>query len=242
MTALSSTCRGDGVPTHKVTISEFQRILTKLAPELEGACIRGLRAGALYLERTVKVEIQQTQPYAPIDRGELINSVDTTFVPDGAIVSVDAPHAAIMEYGARPFRPPLAPILEWVKRKGLGAGVVNMATRGRAGPLRPGEGRIIRRIRNLRARAREAGGLVEPRHLRRLLRSSVQDAAAMPIARAIVRAIEKRGIAPRHYFARAVQRAAPMIRAEINRELAKLGVGNVRSMGGGGSVGGEETG
>lgn len=235
------------MPTYKVTLSEFQRILTKLAPDLEGACIRGLRSGALFLERTVHAEIQQAQPYPAIDRGELLASVDTSMVPDGAIVSVDAPHAGVMEMGARPFRPPLAPILEWVKRKGLHAGTVNMATRGRQGPLQRGEAGVIRRIRRLRAISRSArAGLNPTSHVARAIRKkfaqSVQDAAAMPIARAIVRSIEKKGIAPRHYFAKAVHRAAPMIRAEIDRELAKLGVGNVRSTGGGGSVGGEETG
>ena len=53
------------------------------------------------------------------DLGTLRRSVMTTFVPDGAIVRVTAPHAAPLEYGARPFRPPLGPLVEWAKRKGL---------------------------------------------------------------------------------------------------------------------------
>ncbi len=38
---------------------------------------------------------------------------------DGAVVDGKAPHAGVMEFGARPYRAPLRPLVEWVKRKGF---------------------------------------------------------------------------------------------------------------------------
>lgn len=106
--------------SRRVTIPEFQRILANLVPEIEKAMIKGLRSGALQLHRVVVSEIDAAQPFPAVDTGELRNSVDTELVRDGAIVSVKAPHAAIIEYGTRPFWPPLSPLIRWVERKRLG--------------------------------------------------------------------------------------------------------------------------
>lgn len=186
---------------HVVTIPQFQRILIAMTPEIRRACIRGLRGGALYLHRTVVVEIGESTPYPAVDTGELRNSVDTEFTDEGAIVDVKAPHAAVMEHGARPFTPPLAPLIEWAKRKGLARGA------GRSMPR--GTSRAARRDR--------------------------EDQEAVRIARAVQRKIAKVGIAPRNYFAKAVARSTPVIRAEVDMELARLGYGTTR--GGGGSGG-----
>lgn len=104
--------------TRRVSLTEFERICTNFAPELRDAYVRGLRRAALRLERYTVEEIDSAKPSPAVDTGELRQSVDATFVEDGAVVSVDAPHAPMMEYGTRPFRPPLAPLAEWAKRKG----------------------------------------------------------------------------------------------------------------------------
>lgn len=182
---------------HVVSITQFQRILVQMTPKIRDACIRGLRSGALILHRTVVIEIGQSTPYPAVDTGELRNSVDTEFTDQGAIVDVKAPHAAVMEHGARPFRPPLAPLIEWVKRKGLARGSLG----------------------------------TKPRGTSREVWRSREEAEAVRIARAVQRKIAKDGIAPRHYFAKAVVRANPMIRAEVDLELARLGYGTVRGGG-----------
>lgn len=176
----------------QVTIPEFQRFLARMVPDVTRALVRGLRAGALILQRTVVIEIGQTSPRPAVDTGELRNSVQYVQRPDGAAVTVDAPHAAAIENGTRPFTPPLQPLIDWVRRKGIGR---------MEGPA--------------------------PRRGRRRWRSA-QEASVINTARAIQMTIAKRGIAPRHYFARGWARALPLILAEADRELATLGYGRIR--------------
>lgn len=53
---------------------------------------------------------------SPVDTGQYAASWDV-FVGDLYVaIGNYAPHAPIIEYGARPFRPPLRPLLEWAKR------------------------------------------------------------------------------------------------------------------------------
>lgn len=101
----------------RVTLEGFARELETLSPALKGAVTRGLRSAALRLEGMVKEEIELAQPFPAVDRGELKASVTTVRHPDGANVEVQAPHAAIIEDGTRPFRPPLAPLIAWASRK-----------------------------------------------------------------------------------------------------------------------------
>lgn len=104
---------------HRVNLDQFTRILVALSPKIEAAVIRGLRSGALRLQGMVVEEIDAASPYPAVDRGELRGSVEYATESDGAVVYVDAPHAAHLEYGTRPFWPPLAPIKRWVLRKGF---------------------------------------------------------------------------------------------------------------------------
>lgn len=53
---------------------------------------------------------------SPVDTGLYAQSWDFTETEFGAVVGNYAPHAAIIEYGARPFTPPIAPLLAWAKR------------------------------------------------------------------------------------------------------------------------------
>lgn len=118
-----SACSAAGyavrVTVHRVTISEFEERITRFVPELRRAYIQGFRRAALRLERYAVEEIDSAEPYPAVDTRELRGSVSTQFVDDGAIVTVDAPHAPMMEWGTRPFRPPTAPLVEWALRKGF---------------------------------------------------------------------------------------------------------------------------
>lgn len=53
---------------------------------------------------------------SPVDTGEYANSWGVDIKPDKVVIGNYAPHAPIIEYGARPFTPPIAPLLEWAKR------------------------------------------------------------------------------------------------------------------------------
>ena len=53
---------------------------------------------------------------SPVDTGEYASSWDFSISEKSAILGNFAPHAAIIEKGARPFRPPIRPLLAWAKR------------------------------------------------------------------------------------------------------------------------------
>ena len=53
---------------------------------------------------------------SPVDTGEYAASWDFDVDERRAILGNFAPHAPIIERGARPFTPPLAPLLAWAKR------------------------------------------------------------------------------------------------------------------------------
>lgn len=103
----------------KVTFKQFVRELGELTPRMEGAIIKGLRSATQRGVSTVVESINQPteMSHAPVDTGELGRSVEATNLPRGGRLSVDAPHAGPMEDGARPFRPPLQPLVDWASRK-----------------------------------------------------------------------------------------------------------------------------
>ena len=53
---------------------------------------------------------------SPVDTGEYAASWDTLEEHDRVLLGNFAPHASIIEFGARPFTPPLKPLLAWAKR------------------------------------------------------------------------------------------------------------------------------
>lgn len=53
---------------------------------------------------------------SPVDTGLYAQSWDVKHDNNGAQIGNYAPHAPIIEFGARPFTPPLAPLLSWAKR------------------------------------------------------------------------------------------------------------------------------
>lgn len=53
---------------------------------------------------------------SPVDTGLYASSWDLTVEEESVLFGNFAPHAPIIEHGARPFTPPLAPLLAWAKR------------------------------------------------------------------------------------------------------------------------------
>lgn len=107
---------------YKVTLDQFARRCERLGGELAEGARRGLRSAAYRLEGLVVEALAEPGEggrFPPQDTGELSRSVHTTPVDDGAVVSADAPHAAFIEFGTRPHRPPLQPLADWAYRKGL---------------------------------------------------------------------------------------------------------------------------
>jgi hypothetical protein len=53
---------------------------------------------------------------SPFDTGLYAQSWDMLVTEESVILGNYAPHAGVIEHGARPFTPPLAPLLAWAKR------------------------------------------------------------------------------------------------------------------------------
>lgn len=101
---------------HVVNLKKFQKILKLEIPKIEEAIVKGIQSSALRLEGMIIEEIENAKAVAT---SELKGSVDTQMIPKGAITGPDAPHAPFVEFGTRPHFPPLQPIIDWVKIKGI---------------------------------------------------------------------------------------------------------------------------
>ncbi len=193
--------------TKRLSLTQFQHWMTQATPELQKAGVRGMRKAGLFLHRTVVIEISQTKPRAAVDTGELRNSVNATPVPDGALVSVDAPHAPVLEYGRRPNSrmPPIQPIMDWMRRTGAGRQIIDTSRK-----------RIARQAIKTIGRSAAIQSM-------RADKSALQEAALRSAAFVMARAIAKNGIAPRHYFAKAWTRSESMMVNQLLLEIAKTG-------------------
>jgi len=101
---------------YTVTLPQFARKIRGLGNDLERATIRGLRSAAMRLESFI---IEEIDAAGAVATSELKASVDTEPTELGAITGADAPHAPFIEFGTRPHMPPIQPIEDWVRIKGL---------------------------------------------------------------------------------------------------------------------------
>jgi hypothetical protein len=184
------------VPEFKFTslAAAFRKILKDhdaRENRLDDARRRAADKGAQYVRR-----------HMPVAFGELRDSVHTG--PFHTIVA-DAPHAAAVERGSRPHTPPLAPLIDWVKLRGM----QGLDARGRVNPHRKLTGSTTRYHA-----ARVAGEL---HAMAQVGAQQVEDAAA--IARGIQRAIAAHGTKP-HWFMRAsIPKVREILAEEVQRAL-----------------------
>jgi hypothetical protein len=72
------------------------------------------------LKQATLLGIAKSIPYlvenSPVDTGLYAQSWDFKKEEWGAVLGNYAPHSPMIEYGARPFTPPLKPLLAWAKR------------------------------------------------------------------------------------------------------------------------------
>jgi hypothetical protein len=105
-----------------ISFERFAKEMEQLPKEMADATKRGVRAGLKKGETVVQEEILNTPSSAdvagpPVDTYEMINSVRSAPTTSGGKIWMDDPKAIFMEEGTRPHFPPLAPLVEWVKRK-----------------------------------------------------------------------------------------------------------------------------
>jgi hypothetical protein len=65
---------------------------------------------------------------APVDRGAIKASVHVERDGDTVRITLDAPHAGVLELGSRPHTPPLEPLIAWVKRHRASFGIEGKGT------------------------------------------------------------------------------------------------------------------
>jgi len=109
------------MPSQDFTLEQWQEWMSRQAKVMGQAGVVALRATAHRFHALVVENIRSAEPRPAVDTGELLRSEKVTHRPDGAVVENTAPHAAVMEHGARPFTPPMAPLLAWAARKSRGS-------------------------------------------------------------------------------------------------------------------------
>jgi hypothetical protein len=85
--------------------SEIKRAMNKGLSEVRKAVVTGCYAS---LQDLIKA--------SPVDTGLFAQSWGVTEEEFSVFIGNFAPHAPIIEFGARPFRPPIGPLLAWAKR------------------------------------------------------------------------------------------------------------------------------
>ena len=69
------------------------------------------------MERGIIYSMPKLVHDSPVDTGLYAKSWDYEKKQESITVGNYAPHAAVVEFGARPFKPPIRPLLAWAKRK-----------------------------------------------------------------------------------------------------------------------------
>lgn len=95
--------------TKRIDLNEFAKELgdftTKHIDDVRKATASGVAKSISYLVEK-----------SPVDTGLYAQSWDMTVEERAVILGNYAPHAPIIEHGARPFTPPIKPLLQWAKR------------------------------------------------------------------------------------------------------------------------------
>ncbi len=93
----------------KVDIKDFPKVFKKYGEKLQE------RFKMITVESILK-SIPELVQNSPVDTGEYASSWDFSLIEEKATIGNYAPHAPIIEFGARPHRMPLKPLLAWAKR------------------------------------------------------------------------------------------------------------------------------
>lgn len=211
--------------TKVITVRDFAQLTRDLPPLIEAAAIKGLRsAGARGVGEIVK-QIDNADPFPAVDTGAMRQSTMVEPIPEGAVLSVNTPQAAWMEFGTRPHMPAFLPLLRWVTRKfGLSERKARGSRKARGGT--PGKVRLGKM--GPRERSKAGPKMSKPfagahRARKRSEARTDKSQMAFAIARKIQWKIYHRGTAPRGFFKKAMvtihTKFAPQ---EVRRELKAL--------------------
>ena len=97
------------MPIQEIDLKDFSRYLGYFSEDhidfIKKSVVRGVVRSIPELVRN-----------SPVDTGQYASSWDVIHDKKSVTVGNYAPHAPIIEFGARPYRPPLPPLLAWAKR------------------------------------------------------------------------------------------------------------------------------
>lgn len=77
---------------------------------------RSLKAKREAVVKGILKSIPDLIEASPVDTGLYASSWEAKATESGVSIGNTAPYASIIEYGARPFTPPIGPLLAWAKR------------------------------------------------------------------------------------------------------------------------------
>lgn len=92
-----------------VKLNKFADIIREFPHKTEAQVRAGVASG-------VARSIPDLVKASPVDQGFYAASWDMTVEERAVVLGNRAPHASIIEDGARPFTPPITPLLAWAKR------------------------------------------------------------------------------------------------------------------------------
>lgn len=90
--------------------------LGDFAKELKGFTDKSLKEQQAAVTSGVMRSLPDLVAASPVDTGLYASSWDFTVDEKRAVIGNSSPHAPIIERGARPFTPPIGPLLAWAKR------------------------------------------------------------------------------------------------------------------------------
>lgn len=90
--------------------------LGDFAKELKGFTDKSLQQQKAAVSSGVLRSLPDLVAASPVDTGLYASSWDFTVDETMAVLGNTSPHAPIIERGARPFTPPIGPLLAWAKR------------------------------------------------------------------------------------------------------------------------------
>lgn len=193
------------MPSKTITLDDLPAELQQFGARDRVAAVRAMVTAAHLVSAEATRNVGLAKPFPLVDTGELRRSYRVQPRTDGAVVENVAPHAAIHEFGARPFTPPIAPLFAWAKRK-----------------LRGKPREDSRTVRKRLRKPLKKGASKRPGSPRRGPTRSKKDRAAMQLARRAQAAIKRRGIFAKGFHAQAVDKAPAYIRQALLMELRRV--------------------
>ncbi len=97
------------MPVVTVKLDDFDKVIQQYAHKHVEDVKKGVASG-------VARSIPELVAASPVDQGFYAAGWDMTVEEQAVILGNSAPHAPIIENGARPFSPPIEPLLAWAKR------------------------------------------------------------------------------------------------------------------------------